>query len=73
MSASGNASTTDNLTHSFLAVGVKPNGKRHLDKTEDLDVELLTREQVYRLLLDDKIKQSQMAAPLWRYFAINRE
>ncbi len=73
MSASGNASTTDNLTHSFLAVGVKPNGKRHLDKTEALDVELLTREQVYRLLLDDKIKQSQMAAPLWRYFAINRE
>lgn len=71
MSASGNASTTSNLTHSFLAVGVKPNGKRHLDKTEDLDVELLTRSQVYDLLLRDEIKQSQMAAPLWRFFALN--
>lgn len=71
MSASGNASTTNNLTYSFLAVGVKPCGKRHLDKTEDLDVELLTRQQVYDLLLDDKVKQSQMAAPLWRYFALH--
>lgn len=70
MSASGNASTNSNMTHSFLAVGVKPNGRLHLDSTEDLDVELMTREQVYRLLLDDQIKQSQMAAPLWRYFAL---
>ena len=70
MNASGNASTTNNMTHSFLAVGVKPNGKRHLDSTEDLDVELLTRRQVYNLLLNDEVKQSQMAAPLWRYFAL---
>lgn len=71
MSASGNASTTSNLTHSFLAVGVKPAGRRHLDNTEDLDVKLLSRRQVYDLLLHDEIKQSQMAAPLWRYFALN--
>lgn len=69
MNASGNASTTSNMTHSFLAVGVKHEGTRHLDSTEDLDVELLTRDQVHALLLNDEIKQSQMAAPLWRYFA----
>ena len=73
MNASGNASTTSNMTHSFLAVGVMPNGKRHLDSTEDLDVELLTRKQVYDLLLNDEVKQSQMAAPLWRYFALERK
>ncbi len=69
MNASGNASTTNNMTHSFLALGVKHDGKCHLDSTEDLDVELLTRDQVHALLLNDEIKQSQMAAPLWRYFA----
>lgn len=71
MSASGNASTTSNLTHSFLALGVRPDGKRHLDSTEDLDVRLLSRREVYDLLLNDEVKQSQMAAPLWRYFALN--
>lgn len=67
---SGNPSTTNNLTHCFLALGVKPAGKRHLDATEDIDVELLNRDEVYALLVNDDIKQSLMAAPLWRYFAL---
>lgn len=69
MTISGNASTTNNLTHCFLATGVKASGKRHLDKTEDLDVVLMTEEEVLNLLQQDKVKQSLMAAPLWRYFA----
>lgn len=72
MSVSGNASTTNNLTHCFVATGVKPNGKRHLDATEDLDVELMSEQEVYDLLADDMIKQSLMAAPLWRWFAEKR-
>ena len=69
MTISGNPSTTNNLTHCFLATGVKPSGKRHLDATEDLEVTLMTREEVYALLKDDQVRQSLMAAPLWRYFA----
>lgn len=72
MTVSGNASTTNNITHCFLAEGVKPSGKRHLDKTEDLDVVLLTRDEVYSLLMRDEVKQSLMAAPLWRYFALTK-
>lgn len=69
MTVSGNASTTNNLTHCFLAEGVVPAGHRHLDATEDLSVELMTREQVLDLLVKDNVKQSLMAAPLWKYFA----
>ena len=70
---SGNPSTTNNLTHCFIALGVKDKGKRHLDATEDLDVKLLSREEVYALLVNDEIKQSLMAAPLWRYFALEEK
>lgn len=70
MTISGNPSTTNNLTHCFIARGVKPLGKRHLDKTEDLDVTLMTEEEVYALLTNDEVKQSLMAAPLWKYFAL---
>lgn len=73
MTISGNPSTTNNLTHCFLAVGVKPGGRKHLDSTEDLEVRLLTRDEVYALLLNDDIKQSLMAAPLWRYFALGKK
>jgi 8-oxo-dGTP pyrophosphatase MutT (NUDIX family) len=68
---SGNASTTDNLSYCFVADGVTADGERHLDPTEDLNVEILTLDEVRSLLLDDSIRQSLMAAPLWKYFAIN--
>ena len=73
MTISGNPSTTNNLTHCFLARGVRLSGKRHLDSTEDLDVVLMSEEEVYGLLLRDEVKQSLMAAPLWRYFALRRQ
>ena len=41
------------------------------DPTEDLRVHLLTRAEVLELLRTDRIRQSLMAAPLWRYFAEN--
>ncbi len=72
MATSGNASTTNNLSHCFLAVGVELTGEQHLDRTEDIEVHLLTREEVYGLLERDEIKQSLMAAPLWKYFATNK-
>ncbi len=69
---SGNCSTTDNLTHCWLAEGVKKIAGQNLDKTEDLSVCLMDRDQVRSLLLDDQFKQSLMAVPLWKYFALNK-
>lgn len=71
MTVSGNCSTTSNLTHCFVANGVRKVSGQHLDSTEDLCVYLLTLEQVRELLHSDKIRQSLMAAPLWKYFAEN--
>lgn len=70
MEISGNPSVTNNLTHCFIARGVEPKGNRHLDSTEDLLVELMSEEELYNLLVSDKIRQALMASPLWKYFAL---
>lgn len=67
---SGNPSTTNNLTYCYLARGVRLMGEQHLDPTEDVEVVMMTRDEVYDLLASDKMKQALMAAPLWRYFAL---
>lgn len=68
MTVSGNCSTTSNLTHCFLAKGVKKISGQHLDATEDISVCLMDETRVKDLLECDHIKQSLMAAPLWKYF-----
>ena len=73
MTVSANPATHNNLTHCFLATGVEKIGEQHLDPTEDLRVHLLTRAEVLELLRTDRIRQSLMAAPLWRYFCENGE
>ena len=69
MTISGNPSTTSNLTHCFLARGVRKISGQHLDATEDITVCLLDEAQVKDLLESDQIRQALMAAPLWKYFA----
>ena len=69
MNVSGNSSTTNNIAHCFVAKGVKKISGQHLDSTEDLEIVLLSREQVKDLMVNDQIRQSLMAAPLWRFFA----
>lgn len=66
---SGNASTTNNLCHCFVAEGVEKTNHPHLEPTEDIDTVLLSENQVRQLLLTDEIVQSLMAAPLWRYLS----
>lgn len=71
MDLSANSSTMNNLTHCFLATGVEKIAEPHLDSTEDLEVILLSREEVWNLLNDNQLVQSLMVAPLWRYFYQN--
>lgn len=66
---SANPSTTSNLTHCYLARGVRKVRNQHLDATEDIEVILLSRDELYQLMLDDKIRQALMLAPLWKLFA----
>lgn len=69
MTIGQNPSTCNNWTHCFLAKGVEKISEQKLDRTEDIDVVLLSREQVLDMLHNDQLKQALMLAPLWRYFA----
>lgn len=68
---SANPGTTTNLTYTYLATDVEPVSTQHLDETEDIAVKLLSPEEVRDMLLKDELKQALMAAPLWKYFALN--
>lgn len=68
---SANPGSMNNLSYTFLATNVEPVSGQHLDETEDIAVRLLSPTEVKTMLLDDGMKQSLMAAPLWKYFALN--
>lgn len=69
---SQNPSATTNLTYTFIATGVEKIAGQNLDETEDVAVRLMTEQEVLDLLMSDSIKQSLMAAPLWKYFALKK-
>ena len=69
MTVGQNPSICDNITHCFLAQGVERLADQTLEATEDIEVILMTRQQVQQLLADNQMLQALMAAPLWRYFA----
>ena len=72
MTLSPNASTCNNLTHCYVAEGVRRIGEQHLDATEDIEIHLRTAQEVRTMLEQGCFLQALMAAPLWRYFAENK-
>ncbi|MBP5562253.1 MAG: NUDIX hydrolase [Muribaculaceae bacterium] len=73
MTIGQNPSICDNLTYCFTAVGVERLGDQNLDAGEDIEVVLLSRDEVRALLERDEMKQALMAAPLWRHLALSKE
>lgn len=72
LTISPNASTHTNLTYCFIAEGVENVAEQNLEDSEDLSVHLLSVDDVLQLLRNNEIRQSTMAAPLWKYVAENR-
>lgn len=72
MVISANPGSQNNLSYSFIARGVERISGQHLDATEDIKVEILSEEEVWRMLVNDEMKQALMAAPLWKYFALKK-
>lgn len=68
---SANPGLMTNLTYTFLATNVEKISAQHLDETEDIAIKLLSETEIKTMLLNDEIKQSLMAAPLWKYVALN--
>ncbi len=71
MTVSQNTSSTNNMCHCFLAKNVIKVSEQSLDKTEDIEVFLFDKEEVFEMLKRNEFKQSLMAAPLWKYFYEN--
>ena len=69
---SANPGTHTNLCYCFLATGIEKVADQNLEATEDLDVILLSLEEVQEILLKDQMKQSMHTTPLWKYMAINK-
>ena len=55
------------VMRSSMAIGVEKISEQHLDATEELEVHLLTREEVCSLLRNNEMMQSLMVAPLMKY------
>ncbi len=64
-----NPTNHTNRSHTFLAEGVRRLAPQQAEETEDIDVHLLTEEEVRELLEADAFEQCLHAAPLWKYFA----
>ena len=63
-----NPAAMTNKNYTFLAKGVKPISSQHLEMTEDIDVIVMSREDVKKILIEGKMMQGIMQAPLWRLF-----
>jgi len=68
MCISANPTSMTNMTHCFVATGVEKVSDQHLDATEELEVHLLSRDEVQALLRNNEMIQSLMIAPLLRFF-----
>ncbi len=68
MVASPNASANTNLNYTYFAKGVHPTGTQHLDPYEELEVHLMTPDQVLDLLQQGEMRQATMIAPLYKAF-----
>lgn len=71
MTIGQNPSICDNITHCFVAQGVQKIAEQSLDESEDIEILLMTKHEIYNMLKENRMLQALMAAPLWRYFALN--
>ena len=73
MVLSPNPTNHTNRSYTFLATGVERLSDQHLEESEDINVDIFTREEVVQLLQNGEFIQALHAAPLWKYFATHPE
>ena len=64
-----NPSSMNNTNYTFLAKGVRKISAQNTEVTENIEVLLLTLEEVRNLLESNFIVEGIQQAPLWRYMA----
>lgn len=68
-----NPAAMTNLNYTYLATGVKKVSAPHLELSEDIDISLMTFDEVRGLMDSDQITQGCMLAMLWKYVACKKE
>lgn len=69
MVLSPNPTNHNNLSYTFLAEGVERIADQHTESTEDIEIHILSADEMRELLTGGEIIQALHAAPLWKYFA----
>lgn len=69
MTCSPNPTNHTNLSYTFLATGVEKVCEQHQETTEDIHVDVFTRDEVLELLATRQVIQALHLAPLYKYFA----
>lgn len=64
-----NASGSTTKCYHFLASDVECIQSPKLEQTEDIKIHLFTEQELKQIMLDGRIAEAVMLAPLWRYFA----
>lgn len=67
-----NPSAMTNICHTYIATGVKRVSEQHLEDTEDIDILILSKEELIEAMCKGEISQGDMLAPLWRYMYENK-
>ena len=69
MTVSPNPTNHTNLSYTFLATGVEKVREQHQEATEDIHVDIFTKDEVWQLMQSGQIIQALHLAPLYKYFA----
>lgn len=64
-----NTSGCNNCCYTFIATNIEKVAEQSLDKTEVITIHLLKKEEIKGMMLDGRIAEAVMSAPLWRFFA----
>lgn len=68
MKIAQNPSTCNNYTYCFTAVGVERVDNQHLDPSEDIEVVILSRNELLKAMRSGEITQALMLTPLYAHF-----
>lgn len=68
-----NPAAMTNLNYTYLVNGVKKVSVPHQELSEDIDILLMTLEEVRELMDKGQITQGCMLAMLWKYMVSNME
>ena len=64
-----NTSGCNNSCYTFIAHNIEKIAEQSLDITEEIKIHLLKEKEIKEMMLDGRIIEAVMLAPLWRYFA----